>query len=173
MNDFLNSVNIILGSIDFKIFILPMKIAFFTLSGILLFFIIYAFFKTSYIKTIFGQDLAEFLAFRPFGIKKMTKEWDKITEKLESAAESDHRVAIIEADNMLDDILKKMGYKEKTLEEKLDNLNKVVLPSLHEIEVVHKVRNEIVFNPDYRLEAGEARRVLDIYEKALRELEVF
>ena len=110
---------------------------------------------------------------RPYGVKKMDKVWDVIMEKLKSGLESDYKLAVIEADGVLDEVLKKVGYKGENLEARLKQLSPVHYPDLDKMQEVHRIRNDIVRDPDYQLGLGEAKRALAVYKKILEELEVF
>ncbi len=138
------------------------------LSGILILLL-----KASWLKRRVLESIIEFSTYRPFGAKKTFKEWSKIIKRLESGKESECKLAIIEADNLLDDIFGKMGYKGETMKEKLEQLGPTILPSIDEVYQVHKIRNNIVYDPDYQLTLDRAKKVLDIYEKTFRDLELF
>ncbi len=157
----------------FSGWLLILKILFIVAVLILLGFIIFALAKTSWLKRLLIWDLVEFFSFRPYGVRKVVKAWAKITARLETGLESEYKLAVIEADSMLDDILKRMGFGGETLGERLEKLTAATLPNLEQIWEAHKIRNNIVHDPDYRLTLDEARRVLDIYEQALRDLQAF
>lgn len=157
----------------FSGWLLILKILFIVAALILLGFIIFALIKTLWLKRLILWDLVEFFSFRPYGIRKVVKAWAKITARLETGLESEYKLAIIEADSMLNDILKRMGFGGETLGERLEKLTVAILPNLKQIWEAHKIRNNIVHDPDYRLTLDEARRVLDIYEQALRDLQAF
>jgi len=129
--------------------------------------------KASWLKRRFLEDMSEFSTNRPFGAEKTFKGWIKIVKKLESGKESEYKLAIIEADNLLDNIFEKMGYKGETVEAKLKKLGPTILPDMDKIYQVHKVRNNIVYDPDYQLTLDRAREAIGIYEKAFRDLELF
>ena len=80
---------------------------------------------------------------------------------------------MIEADNMMNETLKRMGYDGASLGERLEKLTAATLPNIGEVEEAHKVRNNIVHDPNYKLSLEETKRVLGVFEKALRDLEVF
>ena len=153
--------------------LLILKILFIVAALIFLGFIIFALAKTSWLKRLLIWDLQEFLTFQPFGIRKIVRTWAKITNRLETGLESEAKLAVIEADSILNDILKRMGYGGEALGERLEKLTSATLPNLEQVCVVHKIRNNIVHDPDYRLTLDEARSVLDIYEQALRDLQAF
>ena len=118
-------------------------------------------------------DIVEFFSFRPYGIRKVEKDWAKITARLETDLESEWKLATIEADSILNDILMKMGFAGETLGERLDRLTIATLPNLQQIREAHKIRNNIVHDPDYRVSLDEAKMAVGIYEQALRDLQAF
>jgi hypothetical protein len=150
-----------------------LKIIFIIISLVFLFFIIFALLKTSWAKKFFLISWIEFFTYRPFGMRKVTKKWREIIARLETGMESEAKLAVIEADSLLDDVLGKIGYRGETLGEKLKSITPDVIPNIVEVLEAHKIRNNIVHDPDYRLSLDQARRTLEIYEKALRELDVF
>ncbi len=119
------------------------------------------------------HDWAEFLTFRPFGAVKIEKGWLKIKARVDTGLESEYKLAVMEGDIMLDDILKKMGYHGETLGERLNSLTIATLPNIERIKEAHQTRNNIIHDPDYRLSLDETRKVLDVFEQAFRDLEVF
>ena len=129
--------------------------------------------KSSWLKRLILEDATEFITYRPSGAKKAFKKWNKIIKKLESNKESEYKLAVIEADNLLDDALKNIGYKGETVKEKLEQLEPAILPNIDEVRQAHQIRNDIVYDPDYQLTLDRATKVLDIYEKAFRSLELF
>lgn len=149
------------------------RIIFIVFSLFFLGVIVYALVRTQYIKLSFLESWTEFFTYRPLGISKFAKQWTKITKRLETADESEAKLAVIEADRMLDDILNKTGHKGEILEERLKQLTPTALPDIDQVLEAHKIRNNIVYDPDYRLSLDRAKEVLAIYEKALRNLEMF
>jgi len=152
--------------------LLILKISFLIFTSILFGFIIFALIRTLWLKRILLWDLQEFLTYRPFGIRKIVKTWNKITKSLETGLESEYRLALIEADSVLDNIFKRMGYKGEALGERLDKLTSTTLPNLEQVREVHKIRNSIIHDPDYKLTLEEAKKALETYEQALRDLQV-
>ena len=150
-----------------------LKIIFIALSLLFFFAIFLLLLKTGWLRYLLLENVVEFITFRPFGAKKSFKKWIKITKRLESNKESEYKLAIMEADNLLNDVLEKMGYKGETIKEKLEQLNEVVLPDIDEVRYAHQIRNDIVYDPDYQLTLDKAKKTLDIYEKAFRNLELF
>lgn len=153
--------------------LLIVKIIFISLSFIFLILLFLGLSKTTWLRRIILQDLFEFLTYRPYGARKTAKAWAKIRRRLETGIESEYKLAVIETDSMLDDILKRMGYEGEGLGERLEKLTSAALPNIEKVWQAHKIRNNIIHDPDYKLTLEETREILDIYQKALRDLESF
>jgi Fe2+ transport system protein B len=132
---------------------------------------VWALIKTSWLKRAILIDLKEFLTYKPFYAKKFSPAWRKIEKRLESKIEADLKLAVLEADELLNKVLKEIGYEGKDLNEKLEKITEEVISNLKELKEIRKVRDDIVEDPSYRLTEEETRRVLKVYEKALRDLQ--
>lgn len=148
------------------------KIGFFALTGIFLGAIIYVLLTSHYLQWLFAENVWEFFTFRPFGAKKITRTWNKVLRRLETGLESDYKLAVIEADDMLESSLKRMGYAGATLEERLEKITPAILPNIEEVRGAHQIRNNIIHSPDYRLNFDEARNTLDVYRQAFNSLQI-
>jgi len=135
--------------------------------------IIYVLSRSHYIQWLYGETFTDLLSKRPYGVRRIDKVWKMIIDKLETGSESDFKLAIIEADSVLDEVLKKVGYKGDNLEARLKQLSPVHYPHLNKMWEAHRARNDIVRDPDYRLRKGEAKQIIDTYRKILEDLEVF
>jgi len=149
------------------------RIIFIIVSLSLFGFIVFALLKTSWLKYIFLQDAAEILTYRPFGVRKIEKNWRKVAARLDTGSEPEYKLAVIESDNIMNEILKRMGYSGESLGERLEKLTAATLPNIEEIKDAHKVRNDIVHDPNYKLSLEQAKKTLGIFEKAFRDLEAF
>src|SRR4030042_1066577 len=155
-----------------SIFLLVLKIVFGSISFLMIAGIVYFILKTNYLQMIYFQDVAEILSFRPYGTRKIVKQWNKLKNRLGLPSEAEHKLAIIEADNLLNEVLAKMGYQGETLGEKLKQLSALKLSNLDRAMEAHKIRNSIVYDTDYRLSLEQAQKTVEIYEKFLIELQV-
>ena len=97
--------------------------------------------------------------------------WQEITRHLESTREAEWKFSIIEADKLVDDILKQAGFLGDTMGERLVNIDKSQLLSLGGLWEAHKIRNKLVHDTNYFLRYAEARQAIKLYEEALRELQ--
>ncbi len=166
-----NLISLLISPITDWLFIIKIVFIFFSLLLLVGIFLFLA--RSSWLKFIILFDVVEFFTFRPFGLKKIEKDWRKIVVRLDTGLESEYKLAALEADNMMNDILKRMGYTGETLGERLKNLTSATLPNIEEIREAHQIRNNIIHDPDYRLSLDEARKMMEIYEKGFRDLQAF
>lgn len=97
--------------------------------------------------------------------------WQEIENHSKSDREGEWKFAIIEADKLVGDILAEIGVPGDTLGEKLIQINSSQLASIDDLWEAHKVRNKIAHDTQYFLRDVEARRIIRLFEKVLRELE--
>lgn len=97
--------------------------------------------------------------------------WQTIIKKMESENISDWKLAIIEADTLLDEMVKKMGYPGENLGERLRHVEVSDFNTLQEAWEAHKVRNRIAHDSSdqFILTQREARRVIGLFEKVFKE----
>jgi len=151
--------------------LLVVKILFMVLTFLLLVGIVAFLLISTWLRFILIYDAFEFFTFRPYGVRKIEKIWRKITGRLDTGFESEYKLAVIEADSMLDDILKRMEFGGETLGERLEKITSATISNIEEIKKVHQTRNNIIHDPDYRLSLDEAKKAMAVYEKAFQDLE--
>jgi hypothetical protein len=132
---------------------------------------IWAMFKTSFLKRAIWIDLKEFFTYKPFYAKIFAPKWKKIEKRLEGEVEADFKLAVIEADELLNKVMDEIGYKGRDLAEKLEKVTEEMISNLRELKEARKVRDDIIEDPTYRLTKEEARKILKVYEKSLRDLQ--
>ncbi len=106
------------------------------------------------------------------GESKYDAKWKEIREHLESLRDAEWKFAVIEADNILEEILGQMGFRGDSLGEKMKQIDRNQLASIDDLWEAHKLRNIIVHDPDYQVRYNDARVAVGQYEKALREMGV-
>ncbi len=136
-------------------------------------FAIWAHLNSGWLQRFFLEDVFEITTYKPYAARELARRWSKIVERLKAGIESEYKLAIIEADTMLEDILKGEGYAGETIGDRLKQITSDILPNIEEVQKAHQIRNSIIHDPDYRLTLDEARSVLSVYEKAVQNLQAF
>lgn len=107
---------------------------------------------------------------QPTGI--LRDRWNGLLKHLDSTHEAQWKIAVIEADKLVDDALAKAGYSGDTFGDRLSNIRPGTLLSLDGIWWAHKVRNRLAHEVDYFLRYTEARQAVGYFEAALSELQL-
>jgi hypothetical protein len=106
------------------------------------------------------------------GVKKSSR-LDDVLKHIDSDNPNDWKLAIIEADIILDDLLKQRGYVGNSLGERLKSISPTQLASLNDAWEAHKVRNRIAHDgADFVLTQRLAEETISRYRKVFNEFEV-
>jgi hypothetical protein len=101
--------------------------------------------------------------------KEIKKRWQEIEELLNKSSEMSYKLAVMEADKLLDHILKSMFFPGSTLGERLKAAC-YKYEKLRRVWCAHKIRNQLVHETNYHLGYGEAKKTLSIFKRGFEEL---
>jgi len=117
------------------------------------------------------KTAGNFLLTQAFPKRHLNKSWQKILIRLEKSDEANLRLALIEADNLFDDLLKQMRLPGESMADRLRYIDSSQISNIDEIWRAHKLRNVLVHNHEYPITRNEMELSVKAYEKALKELE--
>jgi hypothetical protein len=100
------------------------------------------------------------------------KEWAKIEEHFYKGDENDLKIAVIEADKLLEEALRESGIRGSHLGDRLKNLKPEQLTNLDQVWQAHRLRNDIVHQPTFKLKRDLAERALGIYHDTLKNFQL-
>lgn len=120
--------------------------------------------KTGLVRMQFLQ-VREAFTETPVPKAKVLLKWKSVQKRLNSNDEAQWKLAIIEADAILDELIKALGYSGNTMGERMKKIKPQQFPYLDDAWRVHKVRNFIAHDPTYRLKRDAVERALEIYRK--------
>jgi len=104
---------------------------------------------------------------------KRNERWEKIVEKANSNAPADWRLAILDADIMLDELLRSKGYVGDSVGDMLKSVDKSNFLTLDNAWEAHKVRNRIAHDgAEFDLNERETQRVISLFESVFKEFKV-
>lgn len=117
------------------------------------------------------KTAGNFLLTQSFPKRHLNKSWEKILLRLTKSDEANLRLALIEADNLFDELLKQMRLPGESMADRLRYVNSSQIPNIDEIWRAHKLRNVLVHNHEYPITRNEMEFGVKAYEKALKELD--
>lgn len=172
VGDLLERITLIIFSPFQEGWVVSLKFSFIVISLIIFFWILYLMNKNTWFQRIYLEDVTELMTWKAFGIKTVEKSWRKIKDRLLTDQEYEYKMAVIEADNILSDILKKMEYGSGSDMETLSSLPTAIFLNLEEVKWAHGLNESIAHDPDFRLSIEDARKALGAYEKFFIDAEI-
>lgn len=108
-------------------------------------------------------------SFDPRDRESLRRRWKEIEKMLDQPGDMSRKLAILEADKLLDHSLKALGMAGETMGERL-KFAQYKYPELRNVWNAHKIRNQLAHEATFRLDAGTARRALKDFERALNRI---
>ena len=102
--------------------------------------------------------------------EKIQEKWTEI-EKISDTGLMGKKMAIVEADKLLDGALKSMMMPGDTMAERL-KVASYKYPELKKVWFAHKLRNQIVHEPTFEISDRQGKSAIIEYRKALRVIHV-
>lgn len=103
-------------------------------------------------------------------VPKTHLRWRRVLEQAHSEDSQSWRLAILEADIMLNELLDTRGYRGETMADKMKGVDAAAFNTIDLAWEAHKVRNKIAHaGAEFPLHAREVRRVIALYERVFRE----
>lgn len=158
---------------ELQAYFIWIKIPFFLVIAVFVLVIGIGLTRTPYLRLSMAGDAVEFLTYRPYGFPKMRRRWQRIMKRLDTGNEAEYKLAVIEADGLLDDMLKKMRLPGETVDDRIQRITPIMIDNVAELKAAHQMRNSIVYDPDYRLNVSEAKRLLLVYQRTFEDLDLF
>lgn len=103
-------------------------------------------------------------------IPKTHLRWQRVLEQVNGENEQGWRLAILEADIMLNELLDVLGYRGETMADKMRQVDRANFHSIDMAWEAHRVRNRIAHEGSAHDMTGyDARRTIELYERVFRE----
>lgn len=146
----------------------------FILSSLLIIFIIYVIFRINriYAKQRKTLNPPKKALEKKEEEKLRNEKWDIIEEHIKSENSNDWRLAILEADIALGEMLDKLGYRGESIGEQLKSVDKSNFTTIDDAWEAHKIRNLIAHEgASFLITDREAKRVISLFKKVFDEFE--
>jgi hypothetical protein len=99
-----------------------------------------------------------------------SQKWRQVLSHVNSQNPAEWRLSILEADVILDDMMKSLGFHGETIGDMLKNTPKGDFKTIDLAWEAHKIRNAIAHEgSDFLLSQRESRRVVGLYETVFKE----
>jgi len=137
-------------------------------------FIIYVWASTIYLRRLFIWDLVEFFTFRAFNVKLIDKEWRRIKKRLITQKSVEMKLAVIEADVLMNDVLSRQGYSGKNLYRQAGwSPRRMTFSDLPMLKEADRLYRQLVENPAVPLDYQTAKTAILSFEQGLKDVSAF
>ena len=157
---------------DSSAFTGPFLIFKIVMAGFSLLFFMFIVILTVKLKGVQNKSSSSQKATKIVNKEELAKKWSIIAGKSNSLKTGDWKLAIIEADKFLDDLLKRLGYGGESMGDRLKKLDSKKIANLDQIWQAHKIRNDIVHHPEYEPTKSDIDFALETYERTLQDLTI-
>ena len=140
----------------------------FILSAILVWLVVFYIIKLNLIDEKVASLEVKYFGLRDFGKRYSVKAWKTIKKRLETKNETQIKIALEEADKILDEVLKAGAYPGEDLEERLSHLTSEKITNSQELLEAHKIAARAK-EEDFKITFEEAVNVLKVYQQSFRE----
>jgi len=140
----------------------------FILSALLLWLIIFYMIKLNILNEKIEALEVKYFGLRDFGKHYSVKAWATIKKRLKTKDPAQIKMALIEADKILDEILKAGAYPGENIEERLSHLTPEKITNCSELLEAHKIAARAK-EEDFKITFEEAVNVLKVYQQSFRE----
>lgn len=104
--------------------------------------------------------------------KLKNEKWEVITAHINSENQNDWRLAILEADIALGEMLDKLGYRGESIGEQLKSVDKSDFTTIDDAWEAHKIRNLIAHEgASFLITEREVKRVIALFKKVFDEFD--
>jgi hypothetical protein len=135
-------------------------------------FMIYVWWTTVYMRRIWIWDFKEFFTYRAFMTRNIDKEWLKIKKRLLNKKESEYKLAVIEADLLVNDVLTRTYFEGRILSEKLEK-RPGAFSDIDAMRQADQLYQDIVNDPGYSLDYESAKAAILAFEQGLKDNAAF
>jgi hypothetical protein len=153
--------------------LLVAKIFFILFNMGVLAFMIYVWTTTIYLRRLFIIDLVEFFTYRAYTSRLIDHDWIKIKKRLITKNEDELKLAIIEADLLVNDVMSRAAFAGANLAEKLENANPERFFDIDAAKEADGLYRKIVADKNIKLDYPTAKAAFLAFEQVLKDMAAF
>lgn len=138
-------------------------------TGALIWFTFYCISASNWVKSKIIEKGMDYFSVGDVGKYRLLKVWKHVIARMKTNNPSNWKLAIMEADELMDEVIKSSGYRAATIDERFKQAESGVFPTIDQLRDAHQVRVKLNRDPEFNVTKEEAMRVLRIYQQAFKE----
>lgn len=105
-------------------------------------------------------------------VSRLQQRWQRILSQVDSGNDQGWRLAILEADILLNELLDTLGYKGETMADKMRAVGRGDFKTIDMAWEAHRARNRVAHEGSaHLLNEREVRRIIGLYERVFQEFD--
>ena len=120
-------------------------------------------------ETLIGMNVPAELVIKK---NKLFKKWGKIIARAKSERPEDWKIAVIEGDDLIGDLLERMNYSGESAGDRLMQITSQQIENIEELRKAHETRNRIIHEENFDLTKEQTKEIMGYFENFLRYFEV-
>lgn len=138
------------------------------ISGALLWLTIYCIAASGYMKTKMEKGM-DYFGFGSVAKFRQIRVWKHVVKRMQTNDMTNWKLAIMEADELMDEVIKASGYRGANADERFQQVTPEVLSNIDQVKEAHRTRNRAAQEPDFVIIKDEALQTLRVYKKAFQD----
>ena len=118
-----------------------------------------------------SADLRVMLESKAASVPEQNEDWLRVLKHLESENPAEWKLAILEADKMLDELVKTLQPHGENLGERLKSIEPSDFDTLQDAWEAHKVRNQIAHEANFTLTKHQTLQTIGRFRRVFEEFE--
>lgn len=102
----------------------------------------------------------------------LKERWRSIEARFSAGSPDSMKLALIEADKMTDDVLKRLGLRGQHMADRIEQIDQDEFPSLKRLWEAHRYRNRLVHTPDFEMTRDQATRAINGFRAFMEDVGV-
>ena len=154
--------------------LLPFKIVFILFGLLFLVIIVYLLGHTAFLHWSIVGDIKPFLKpFSPSDTKALKRKWRKIAKEISKSQPVHWKIGLLKALEIVEKVLLQRQTESRILGELLDKLTVDELAHIDDLKKSYQLCQDIIHDPDFRINHSQAKEAFGVFEQILQELEYF
>lgn len=108
----------------------------------------------------------------PISKKKKQKEWKIIKDRLKTGKDNQYKLAVLEADHLVERALEESGYNGDNFSERLSQMPQHFSSRIGLVSQAHQLRNDIIRSDATVVTKEQVEKAVDTFEGFLKTLDV-
>lgn len=102
--------------------------------------------------------------------RRIGEDWERILKRIDEGRDIDYKLALIDADKMLNAKLEELGAKGRNLKEKLEKIPSKAIPNMEELKLARELLNQVLLGQRRSIQKKQVKAAVQVYMSVFNRL---